>query len=188
MEMSSTCYLFLSPQLEDELVQQPPTKHARTSIASTPVAARPSLASIKMNEKKRKMQAKEVFDRRNANSTPLQGSLPSPISRRVLLQLFISQNFRAYIGSFFGDEFKPVKDNSWSRGGMPQRTFGAGFGGFCSNVYQFPEDRRCQCCHPEVRGCLTGWGGHSSYDAVIQIIEGCLAFVSFFLMKTSLST
>jgi hypothetical protein len=59
-------------ELEDELAQQPSTKRARTSIASsapdesesTPAASTgPSTASIKMDEKKRKMQVKRIFDR-----------------------------------------------------------------------------------------------------------------------------
>jgi hypothetical protein len=55
-------------ELEDELSQQPPKKRARkneepaTSAPSTSNAA-PSAASVKADDKKRKMQVKKVFDR-----------------------------------------------------------------------------------------------------------------------------
>ncbi|KAF8799480.1 hypothetical protein BYT27DRAFT_7263905 [Phlegmacium glaucopus] len=50
-------------ELEDELAPQPSMKRARTRIApdvSTPAAAGPSAASIKMDERKRKMQVKKA--------------------------------------------------------------------------------------------------------------------------------
>lgn len=55
-------------ELEDELYQQPPAKRARTSnTAQAPVgstsAPGPTAASIKAEEKKRKMQVKKIFDR-----------------------------------------------------------------------------------------------------------------------------
>jgi hypothetical protein len=55
-------------QLEDELSEQPPKKRARKSdeaATSAPFTsnAAPSAASVKADEKKRKMEVKKVFDR-----------------------------------------------------------------------------------------------------------------------------
>ncbi|KAF8816571.1 hypothetical protein BYT27DRAFT_7181909 [Phlegmacium glaucopus] len=155
-------------ELEDELAQQPPTKRARTSIApsapdaSTPAAAGPSTTSIKMDEKKRKMQVKKVFDRLKkeckSDAVKFQGSpksikidevyseaefellfsgkglliQPTSTNKPKSVVTIIHFNSQAHIESFFGDELKPLKGNSWSRGGVPQRTFGAGFGGYGS--------------------------------------------------------
>jgi hypothetical protein len=57
-------------ELEDELSQQPPKKRGRkgdenAQATSVPTGSNstPSAASVKADEKKRKMQVKKVFDR-----------------------------------------------------------------------------------------------------------------------------
>ncbi|KDR78721.1 hypothetical protein GALMADRAFT_223970 [Galerina marginata CBS 339.88] len=156
-------------ELEDELTQQPPAKRARTSNvasapdASTSAAAGPSAASVKADEKKRKMQVKKVFDRLKkeckSDAVKFQGSpksikidevyseaefnllfsgkgqliQPTANNKPKSVVTIIQFNSQAHFDSFFGDELKPLKGNVWSRGGMPQRTFGAGFGGFGSS-------------------------------------------------------
>ncbi|KAG6909075.1 hypothetical protein DXG01_002056 [Tephrocybe rancida] len=151
-------------ELEDEIAQQPPTKRARTSIvpettaeAST-ASAGPSAASLKAEEKKRKMQVKKVFDRLKkeckSDVVKFQGSAktikfdevytvnefdslfagkgvlfqPTPQNKPKSVVTIIQFNTADQIQSFFGAELKPLKGNIWTRGGVPARTFGGGFG------------------------------------------------------------
>ncbi|KAF8888721.1 hypothetical protein CPB84DRAFT_1837606 [Gymnopilus junonius] len=124
-------------ELEDELAQQP-------------------------EEKKRNMQVKKVFDRLKkeckSDAVKFQGGpktikmdevyseaefdllfkgkghliQPTLTNKPKSVVTIIHFNSQAHIDAFFGDELKPLKGNIWSRGGVPQRTFGAGFGGFGS--------------------------------------------------------
>ncbi|KAF9466998.1 hypothetical protein BDZ94DRAFT_1250277 [Collybia nuda] len=154
-------------ELEDELYQQPPLKRARISSAvpagmAPAPAPGPTAASIKADEKRRKMQVKKIFDRLKkeckADGVKFQG-LPKTIKfdelyeqpvfealfsgKGILIQptpenkpksavTIMYFNTPAEISTFFGDELKALKGNKWTRGGVPVRAFGAGFGGLGS--------------------------------------------------------
>lgn len=57
---------------------------------------------------------------------------------------------KVQIADFFGGELKALKGNRWSRGGVPVRTFGAGFGGFGST---FAKSVKQGSCDVEIRSC-----------------------------------
>ncbi|KAG5644120.1 hypothetical protein DXG03_009066 [Asterophora parasitica] len=145
-------------ELEDEIAQQPPTKRAQTSHApaadeASTSAAGPSAASLNAEEKKRKMQAKKILIGENdafiypdevyseAEFDSLfkgKGILmqPTPENKPKSVVTIIHLNTRGHIASFFGDELKVPTGNTWSRGGMPARTFGGGFfGGFGGSTF-----------------------------------------------------
>ncbi|GLB36786.1 hypothetical protein LshimejAT787_0310730 [Lyophyllum shimeji] len=133
-----------------------------TLTAASTSAAGPSTASAKADEKKRKMQVKKVFDRLKkeckSDAVKFQGTLktikfdevyseaefeclfsgkglliqPTPNNKPKSTVTIIHFDTQAHIESFFGDELKPLKGNHWTRGGMPARKFGAGFGGLGS--------------------------------------------------------
>ncbi|KAF5376958.1 hypothetical protein D9615_007255 [Tricholomella constricta] len=154
-------------ELENEIAQQPPKKRARLSHApdadeASTSAAGPSTASLKADEKKRKMQVKKMFDRLKreckSDAVKFQGSAkiikfdevyseaefdmlfkgkglliqPTPNNKPKSVVTIIHFHSQAHIESFFGEELKPLKGNNWTRGGIPARTFGGGFGGFGS--------------------------------------------------------
>ncbi|CAK5279662.1 unnamed protein product, partial [Mycena citricolor] len=128
----------------------------------------PAKSSSKADDKKRKMQVKKIFDRVKkeckSDSFKFQGS-PKTLKidevlevtefealfggKGVLIQprkdnkpkstvTIIHLTNAAHVRDFFGDELKPLKGNTWSRGGIPQRGFGffGGGGGLSKSVKQ----------------------------------------------------
>ncbi|KAL6310430.1 hypothetical protein BKA93DRAFT_889205 [Sparassis latifolia] len=127
----------------------------------------------KADEKKRKIHLKKIFDRLKkeckAVSCKFQGApktikieevfevdefnaifagkgrliQPTPENKPKSTVTIMDFN-TAQVQVLFGDELKALKGNRWSRGGVPVRTFGAGFGGlgssFSKSVKQGPCD------------------------------------------------
>ncbi|PPQ69336.1 hypothetical protein CVT26_002568 [Gymnopilus dilepis] len=138
------------------------TSNANDAPDASPAVAGPSNGSSKADEKKRKMQVKKIFDRLKkeckSDAVKFQGApktikidevyseaefdmlfggkghliQPTPTNKPKSVVTIIHFTSQAHIEAFFGDELKPLKGNTWSRGGIPQRAFGVGFGGYGS--------------------------------------------------------
>jgi len=175
-------------ELEDELSEQRPTKRARKSNEATTSAAAPSASSAKADEKKRKMQVRKVFERLRkeckSDTVKFQGSpktikfdevyeqgdfellfggkglliQPTPDNKPKSTVTIIHFNKQAQIESFFGDELKALKGNRWTRGGVPVRTFGAGFGGFGST---FAKSVKTGACDVSIRSLEVNYSKNS---------------------------
>lgn len=63
--------------------------------------------------------------------------------------VILSQN-KAQVADLFGAELKALKGNRWSKGGIPTRTFGGGFGGLGST---FSKSVKQGSCDVEIRNC-----------------------------------
>ncbi|KAJ6608869.1 hypothetical protein B0H10DRAFT_2066481 [Mycena sp. CBHHK59/15] len=122
-------------------------------------ATAPTASSSKAEEKKRKMQVKKIFDRLKkeckSDSVKFQGSpksikfdevleqaefetlfagkgrliQPTPENKPKSTVTIIEFNSATHIQNLFGDELKALKGNLWSKGGVPTRRMGGGFGG-----------------------------------------------------------
>ncbi|KAK7433986.1 hypothetical protein VKT23_020450 [Stygiomarasmius scandens] len=124
-------------------------------------------------EKKRKLQLKKIFDRLakecKSDSCKFQGSpksikfdevleesefdsifkgkgtliQPTPQNKPKSTVTIIQYNSAAQIQELFGSELKDLKGFRWSRGGIPTRTFGGGFGGFGSTFSKSVKQGAC---------------------------------------------
>ncbi|RDB27296.1 hypothetical protein Hypma_004311 [Hypsizygus marmoreus] len=143
------------------------------SAPAPEASAGPSAASTKAEEKKRKMQVKKIFDRLKKecrlDACKFQGApktikfdevyeqsefqtlfsgkgtliQPTPENKPKSVVTIIHFSTPAQLEAFFGDELKALKGNIWSRGGMPARAFGAGFGGFGSTFTKSVKQGAC---------------------------------------------
>ncbi|KAJ7715378.1 hypothetical protein B0H16DRAFT_500741 [Mycena metata] len=157
----------LEDELATPPAKRAKTAASASAVASSSSAA-PAASSSKAEEKKRKMQVKKIFDHLKkeckSDSVKFQGSVktikfdevfeqtefetlfggkghlvqPTPQNKPKSVVTIIEFNNATYIQNFFGDELKPLKGNVWSRGGIPQRSFGffSGGGGLSKSIKQ----------------------------------------------------
>ncbi|KAJ7193382.1 hypothetical protein GGX14DRAFT_589424 [Mycena pura] len=137
----------------------PAKRAKTTPAAASASASTSTAASSKAEEKKRKMQVKKIFDRLKkeckSDAVKFQGGpksikfeevleqsefdglfagkgrliQPTPANKPKSTVTIIEFNTPTHIQNLFGDELKPLKGNLWSRGGVPTRRMGGGFGG-----------------------------------------------------------
>ncbi|TEB30087.1 hypothetical protein FA13DRAFT_1733898 [Coprinellus micaceus] len=141
-------------QLEDQLAasspssDERPAKRARTAAEPEASGSAPSTSTVKVDEKKKKVQVKKIFDRLKkeckADGVKFQGS-PKTIKFDEVLEanefeaLFGGKGFlvqprpdnkpkstvtimtfnASQVNSFFGGDMKGLKGNIWTRGGAP---------------------------------------------------------------------
>ncbi|KAF9027238.1 hypothetical protein BDZ89DRAFT_952302 [Hymenopellis radicata] len=144
----SEAFVQLEDQLDAaQKTSEPPAKRARTSTVTEPTAAA-SAGPSKGEEKKRKMQIKKIFDRLKkeckTDTCKFQGTTksvkvdevlevaefdalfsgkgvliqPTPQNKPTSTVTIIRFN-SAQAVALFGDEYKGLKGNSWTRGGGP---------------------------------------------------------------------
>ncbi|THU97652.1 hypothetical protein K435DRAFT_753843 [Dendrothele bispora CBS 962.96] len=158
--------------------QQPSAKRARLSGAEEDAPVASGSGNSAATEKKRKLQLKKIFDRLSkeckSDTCKFQGSRknikidevleesefeaifkgkgtliqPTPENKPKSTVTIIQYGNAVQISELFGDQLKEIKGYRWTRGGIPSRGLGGGFGGFGSS---FSKSVKIGACAVDIR-------------------------------------